>query len=180
MNRRALVKALLMIWRRRRHGLRAVHRTFYLCPGCSLSSDLVAGPYSFVNGGCLLGPKVVLGAYAMLGPRVVIAGDDHVFDQPETPIIFSGRPATIRQTTIGDDAWVGAHAIILAGVTIGAGAIVGSGAVVTKDVEPCTIVGGVPAKFIRRRFVDPLDEQRHLAAIARRSITAGGHYIPPA
>ena len=53
---------------------------------------------------------------------------------------------------IGHDVWIGYEAVILAGVTIGDGAIIGSRAVVTKDVEPYTIVGGVPAKPIRKRF----------------------------
>ena len=53
---------------------------------------------------------------------------------------------------IGNDVWIGYEAVILAGVTIGDGAIIGARAVVTKDVPPYTIVGGVPAKPIRRRF----------------------------
>ena len=53
---------------------------------------------------------------------------------------------------IGNDVWIGYEAVILAGVTIGDGAIIGARAVVTKDVEPYTIVGGVPAAPIRKRF----------------------------
>ena len=53
---------------------------------------------------------------------------------------------------IGNDVWIGYEAVILAGVTIGDGAIVGARAVVTKDVPPYTIVGGVPARPIRKRF----------------------------
>ena len=55
---------------------------------------------------------------------------------------------------IGNDVWIGFEAIILSGVTIGDGAIIGTRAVVTKDVPPYTIVGGVPAKPIRKRFSD--------------------------
>lgn len=53
---------------------------------------------------------------------------------------------------IGNDVWIGYDAAIMAGVTIGDGAIIGTRAVVTKDVEPYSIVGGVPAKEIRKRF----------------------------
>ena len=53
---------------------------------------------------------------------------------------------------IGNDVWIGYEAVILSGVTIGDGAVIGSRAVVTKDVPPYTIVGGVPARPIRRRF----------------------------
>ena len=55
---------------------------------------------------------------------------------------------------IGNDVWIGYESLILAGVTIGDGAIIGTRAVVTKDVPPYTIVGGVPAKPIRKRFND--------------------------
>lgn len=55
---------------------------------------------------------------------------------------------------IGNDVWIGYEAVIMAGVHIGDGAIIGTRAVVTKDVPPYTIVGGVPAKKIRKRFAD--------------------------
>lgn len=53
---------------------------------------------------------------------------------------------------VGSDVWIGYEAVILSGVTIGDGAIIGARAVVTKDVPPYTIVGGAPARAIRRRF----------------------------
>ena len=55
---------------------------------------------------------------------------------------------------LGNDVWIGYGARIMAGVTIGDGSIIGAGAIVTKDVAPYTIVGGVPAKVIRKRFED--------------------------
>lgn len=55
---------------------------------------------------------------------------------------------------IGNDVWIGEDVSILEGVTIGDGAIIGAGALVTKDVEPYTVVGGVPAKTIKKRFND--------------------------
>lgn len=54
--------------------------------------------------------------------------------------------------TIGHDVWIGHGVTITAGVTIGDGAVIGAGAVVTRDVEPYTVVGGVPARLIKRRF----------------------------
>ena len=60
---------------------------------------------------------------------------------------------------IGNDVWIGYEAVIMAGVHIGDGAIVGTRAVVTKDVPPYTIVGGIPAKEIRKRFSSDIIEQ---------------------
>lgn len=57
---------------------------------------------------------------------------------------------------IGNDVWIGYEAVILSGVTIGDGAIIGTRAVVTKDIPPYTIVGGVPAKMIRKRYSDEI------------------------
>lgn len=60
---------------------------------------------------------------------------------------------------IGNDVWIGYDAVIMAGVKIGDGAIIGTRAVVTKDVEPYSIVGGVPAKEIRKRFATDIIEK---------------------
>lgn len=57
-----------------------------------------------------------------------------------------------RQIVIEDDVWIGYNAIILGGVTIGTGAVIAAGAVVTENVEPYSIVGGVPAKLIKKRM----------------------------
>lgn len=57
-----------------------------------------------------------------------------------------------KKVIVGNDVWIGSHALILGGVKIGDGAVIGAGAVVTKDVPPYAIVGGVPASIIRFRF----------------------------
>lgn len=60
---------------------------------------------------------------------------------------------------IGNDVWIGHNATVLPGVRIGNGAVIACGAVVTKDVEPYTVVGGVPAKVIKKRFPDDVIEK---------------------
>ena len=64
-----------------------------------------------------------------------------------------------NSVAIGHDVWIGHGATILPGVKVGNGAVIGSGAVVSRDVEPYTIVGGVPARLIRRRFPQEIGER---------------------
>lgn len=154
---RRVIRAVRRLYWRMRLGLRHVHPTFLAGGYSNISRDFVAGPYSYVGPGCLISPGVSIGAYTMLGPTVKIVGNDHVFDLAGTPIVFSGRP-DFKPTHIGSDVWIGASAIILCGIEIGDGAIIGAGAVVTRGVEPFSVVGGVPAKVIRRRF-DSIDDE---------------------
>ena len=73
---------------------------------------------------------------------------------PTDPVSISEAWDKKGDIVIGNDVWIGYEALILAGVTVGDGAIIAARAVVTKDVPPYTIVGGVPAKPIRKRFDD--------------------------
>ncbi|MCT6568492.1 CatB-related O-acetyltransferase, partial [Staphylococcus aureus] len=57
-------------------------------------------------------------------------------------------------TVIGNDVWIGSEAMVMPGIKIGHGAVIGSRSLVTKDVEPYAIVGGNPAKKIKKRFTD--------------------------
>ncbi len=76
----------------------------------------------------------------------------------ETPPAAEDLPNK-GDTNVGNDVWIGYDAVIMAGVTIGDGAVVGTRAVVIKDVEPYSIVGGVPAKEIRKRFAPDVIER---------------------
>ncbi|MGO1161637.1 DapH/DapD/GlmU-related protein [Brucella pseudogrignonensis] len=64
-----------------------------------------------------------------------------------------------KRVTIGNDVWIGHGAVITPGINIGHGAVIGANAVVTKDVAPYRIVGGVPARIIRKRFDDAIIER---------------------
>ncbi|MEN8662490.1 MAG: DapH/DapD/GlmU-related protein [Lentimonas sp.] len=141
-------------------GYRGVHQTANFLGSSRISKDIVAGPYSSIGPMAWIGPKVEIGKYVLIAPNLTIAGDDHLYDQVGTPVIFSGRPP-IRKTIIEDDVWVGKNVSICAGVVVGRGSILAMGAVIAKDVEPYSIVGGVPAKVIGRRFESRDDEQKH-------------------
>lgn len=92
---------------------------------------------------------VYIGKDCLLGPNVVVVSENHNFDDLDTPIRLQGE--TRKPISIGDNCWLGAGVIVSAGVTIGDGCVVGAGSVVTRDVEPMSIVVGVPARTIGKR-----------------------------
>jgi galactoside O-acetyltransferase len=92
---------------------------------------------------------VVIGDQVLVGPYTVINSGNHEYRDRSRPI--RGQGHTYGEITIGHGAWLGAHVVVLPGVTIGEGAIVGAGAVVTRDVAPFSIVAGVPASAIGER-----------------------------
>jgi acetyltransferase-like isoleucine patch superfamily enzyme len=113
-------------------------------------SRLTVGDYAFIGRGCELdiANSITIGAHVLLAPNVFITDHAHNHAPGRRHDEQGIRSAPV---VIGDDAWIGTRAVILAGVTVGAGAIVGAGAVVTKNVEPNAIVAGVPARKIGTR-----------------------------
>ena len=95
------------------------------------------------------GGKVIIGDNVLIAQNVVLRASDHEFKSIEIPINKQGH--TGGEIIIGDDCWIGANAVITRNVTIGDHSIVATGAVVTKDIEPFSIMAGVPAKLIRKR-----------------------------
>lgn len=92
---------------------------------------------------------VEIGDRTLIGYRTQILSSNHNIPPIGIPIFSSGH--NHQKIIIGKDVWIGANCIITAGVEIGEGAVISAGAVVTKDVEPYSIVGGVPAKLIKYR-----------------------------
>lgn len=90
---------------------------------------------------------VTIGDRVYTSPNTQIIAVNHVFEDPEKPFVEQG--ITAEGIVIEDDVWLGSGAIITDGVKVGRGSVVAAGAVVTKDVPPHTVVGGVPAHFIR-------------------------------
>lgn len=107
--------------------------------------NLTIGKNVFFNSGCKIQDQggVYIGDGVLLGHNVVIATLNHSQEPHKRANLI---PAPVN---IGDNVWVGANATICPGVTIGDGAIIAAGAVVTKDVAKNTIVGGIPARFIK-------------------------------
>ena len=126
---------------------RPVERSFRLFPPfyTDFGKNIRLGKNVFINSGCCFQDQggITVGDGAFIGHRVVLATLNHGF-LPEDR--GTNYPAPI---TIGRNVWIGAGAIILQGVTVGDNAVVAAGAVVSKNVEPNSIVGGIPARFIK-------------------------------
>jgi len=110
--------------------------------------DVVIGSHTRIGlHNTIIGP-VTIGNHVNLAQGITVTALNHNFDNPHLRIDQQG--VSTQAVTIGDDIWIGANAVVLPGVAIGHHAVVAAGAVVTRDVEPYTVVGGVPAKVIRR------------------------------
>jgi acetyltransferase-like isoleucine patch superfamily enzyme len=93
--------------------------------------------------------KVKIGSNVILGPGVSIFSENHNISDPEKQIIEQGE--TRKGVTIEDNVWIGANSTILDGVCVGTGSVIAAGSVVTKNVERYSVVGGVPARLIKKR-----------------------------
>ena len=90
--------------------------------------------------------KIQIGKNVLIGPNVVIRSNNHKYEDLNRPIIDQGMAK--GEIIIEDNVWISSNCVILPNCTIGEGSIVAAGAVVTKDIEPYTIAGGIPAKKI--------------------------------
>ena len=141
-----------------------------ISPKVNISSSVQIGKATYISPYTTIDSNVKIGRYCSIAPNVFIAPGEHYSTFITThPILFDSvwrKKISVHEknesvniigrlnesTIIGNDVWIGLNAIIMRGIKIGDGAIVGAGAIVTKDVEPYSIVAGVPAKFIKYRF----------------------------
>lgn len=95
----------------------------------------------------IIGP-IKIGNDIMFAQNIVCSGLNHVYEDINIPI--ADQPVSTSLITIEDEVWIGANAVITAGVTVGKHSVVAGGSVVTKDVPPYSIVGGNPAKLLKQ------------------------------
>jgi maltose O-acetyltransferase len=117
--------------------------------GAEISPNATLGNYSELGTRCMIQANVHIGDDVIMGPDVKIYSRNHKFEKLDVPIKDQGKE--YKQTFVGNDVWLGANVLVMAGCKIGDHAIIAAGAVVTKDVPEYAIVGGVPAKKIGSR-----------------------------
>ncbi len=123
----------------------------------SIDSNTTIGEYTYIGQNTHI-TKSVIGRYCSIGSDIIIGPGEHPLTDISTSAHFYDGDIynilTQKKVQIGNDVWIGAKAIILRGVTVGDGAVIAAGAVVTKDVPEFSVVGGVPAKVLKKRFSD--------------------------
>lgn len=96
-----------------------------------------------------LNSEISIGNYVMIGQYTLLITNNHNYEDTEKLMI--SQSSTYKKIIIEENVWIGARVIVLPGVKIGRGSVIAAGAVVTKDVLPYSVVGGVPAKLIKKR-----------------------------
>jgi maltose O-acetyltransferase len=117
--------------------------------GAEISPNCTVGNNSELGTRCLIQGNVIIGDDVIMGPDVKIYSKNHKFDRIDMPIKNQGEDCS--STSIGNDVWIGANVLIMAGVKIGNHSVIAAGSVVTKDVSAYSVYGGIPAKFIKKR-----------------------------
>ena len=128
-----------------------------------ISKDSVIGDYTYIGFNTFI-TKTVIGRYCSIANNVSIGHGEHSIEEIATSSLFylnAYETLTKNDCKIGNDVWIGVGATIRRGVTIGDGAIIGANSFVNKDVKSFSVVGGVPAKFLKMRFSEKQIEIIH-------------------
>jgi len=140
----------------------SIGRHCWIRQGVEVHDNVSLGDYSYVIGPDTLIDEAAIGKFCSIARNVIIGPVGHHHEWVSThPFIYSAfygfveRDKPIPQKSapvIGNDVWIGMNSVILRGVEIGHGAVIAAGSVVTHNVEPYSIVAGVPARQIKHRF----------------------------
>jgi len=147
------LRSIINFCLRHKNRLSEIGEGFQLGVKTSVPVGSRLGRYAYIGKGFSAPSPVCIGDLCMISTRVTIIDNDHGINNVDLPIRLDFRWEH-KITVFEGDVWVGHGAIIRSGVRIGRGAVIASGAVVTKSIEPYSVVGGNPARLIRKRFTD--------------------------
>lgn len=136
--------------------VRVMHHTTFESENIVIGHNVQFGPY------CKVLTEVEFHDNILIAGNVIfVSKNDHSY-KTSGQTIWDGERGKESKTIVEEDVWIGHGALIIGGVKIGKGAIIAAGSVVTKDVEPCSIVGGNPARKIKERFPTAEEKCRHI------------------
>lgn len=147
-----------------KYRLQACGKNFTCCSGVIIHSakkikignNVRIGESSYFNGA----GEISIGNNVKFGPRVFIWSSNHDYYKPDA--LPFGSKSHHKKVTIEDNVWIGACASLVPGVKVGEGAVVAMCSVVTKDVPPCAVVGGNPAKLLKYRDIEHYDKLKFI------------------
>lgn len=135
------------------------------------------GNYVHIQPNCCLfaGGGLEIGEGTILSHDIQVFTQNHNYNSDDLLLLPYDQRQVNRRVIIGKYVWIGARATILPGVIIGDGAVVGAASVVTKDVPPCAIVGGNPARVIKYRNERRFNELRRMDSCYIKQVKQKGH-----
>lgn len=136
----------------------SIAKNVQLSKGVNIGKESYIGPNSNIRG------NIEIGNYFLCADNVCFVGNEYNYETIGVAIIYTSKIIE-KKTIIGNDVWIGHNVTIMRGVKIGNGVIISAGSVVTKDIDDFDIVGGIPAKFIKKRFTKKKDILLHLKEI---------------
>ncbi len=146
----------------------SIGRHCWIRQGVEIHDSVTVGDYSYIVGPGTLIDEAVIGKFCSIARNAIIGPPGHNYDWVSThPFIYlksygfaeCNRPIFQKNPpTIGNDVWIGVNSVILRGVHVRDGSIIAAGSIVTRDVEPYSIVAGVPARHLKYRFPEQTRE----------------------
>lgn len=173
LDKKSIIKKLFSLYQRKCKWRRyQLGKGFHAGAGVHLwaLNKIKTGKYCYLGRGSQIECDVEFGDYVFTGNNVAFVGRyDHNYTETGKPILLSTRikdpdydwKGIGNVTIVEDDVWIGYGSIVLSGARISQGSIIAAGSVVTKDVEPFSIYGGVPARKLKDRFSTPAELENH-------------------
>ena len=135
--------------------MKLVGKNVYICKGHDIEgySKIEIGNNVWIGKNCKMSASggLIIKSGTIISHNVEIWTSNHRYEDDDLVSVPYDKEFIYKPVTIGENVWIGSRVIIIPGVNIGEGAVIGAGAVVTRDVPPCAVVGGNPAKVIKYR-----------------------------